>query len=134
MAFTVFHSFDVTIPAGTPKAAPVSVATIFPPNVVDSVEWVFPDGCNGQVGIQIGARTVTVIPADRTQFFVRSGSSTAYDLEDMPTNGDWSVIGYNTGTFPHTIRVTFRAHRMAPVRTEIMVIAMSGNALGTGES
>lgn len=114
MGFTLVHPFAVTIPAGTAKATPLVTLTQFPPNVVDRIDWVFPDGCNGQVGIQIGARSVTVIPGDHTQWFVRSGDSSGYDLSDMPEMGDWSVIGYNTGSFPHTIQVQFMVRRHEP--------------------
>jgi hypothetical protein len=112
VAFTIINPFAVTIPAGTPKAAPLVTVTRFNQNVVERIEWVFPDGCNGQVGIQIGARATPVLPGDVNQFFVRSGAAQGFDLEDMHNTGDWSVIGYNTGVFPHTILVTFVAHRI----------------------
>jgi hypothetical protein len=111
VAVTLFHSFPVTIPAGTPKAAPLVTLTRFEQNTVDRIEWVFPDGCNGQVGIQIGARAIPIIPNDKTQFFIRSGSAQGVDVEGLHNTGDWSVIGYNTGVFPHTVDVTFRVHR-----------------------
>lgn len=111
MAPTLIHVFNVTIPAGTPQATPLVTPTVFPPNIVDSVEWVFPAGCNGLVGIQIGARAVQILPANAGQFFIRSGSEHSLAVDDMHDSGDWSVIGYNTGTFPHTIQVTYRVHR-----------------------
>lgn len=111
MAYTVVHPFAVTIPAGTLPTAPLVTPTVFAPNIVDSIEWVFPDGCNGAVGIQIGARKVPVLPGAITQFFTRSGSAGAINVEDMHDSGDWSVIGFNTGSFPHTVQVTFKVHR-----------------------
>jgi hypothetical protein len=111
VALTLVYPFSVTIPANTPKAAPVVVPTVFEPNIVNRVEWLFPQGCAGMVGIQIGARSVPVIPSNRALFLTRTGDSSGFDTEDMHDSGDWSVIGYNTGLFPHTIQVTFRAHR-----------------------
>lgn len=112
MSVTLTYPFDVTIPAGTPVANPLVTPTVFETNTVRRIEWRFPGGCNGQVGIQIGARTVPVLPSKVGQFFVRSGNVQGYDLEDMPNTGDWSVIGYNLGSFPHTIHVVFVVNRI----------------------
>lgn len=114
MAWTILHPFQVTIPPGTPQATPLVTPTTFAPNVVDRIQWRFPGGCNGAVGIQIGSRSVPVLPGAKTQFFIQSGDTSGFDLEDMPTTGDWSVIGFNTGAFPHTILVTFKVHRKEP--------------------
>lgn len=114
MAYPIVHTFPITIPAGTPKATPLVTSTVFNPSIVDRIEWRFPNGCNGQVGIQIGARNVAVIPTDASQFFVRSGDSQGFDLTHMHDSGDWTVIGYNTGAFNHIVYVTFRVHRMQP--------------------
>lgn len=111
MPFTSIRHFDVTIPAGTLKSAPLVTLTQFAPDVVERVEWLFPPGCQGMVGIQIGARGVPVIPQTRGLFIVRSGDSSGHDLDGMHTTGDWSVIGYNTGAFAHTVSVTFRTRR-----------------------
>jgi hypothetical protein len=111
---TVIHTFDVTIPAGTAKATPLVTPTTFADNVVERIEWTFPDGCNGLVGIQIGARKVPVLPPQTDQFVVRSGSMQGIDLDGMHTTGDWSVIGYNTGQFDHTVHVQFTLHRPVP--------------------
>lgn len=114
MPRTLVYPFDITIPAGTPIATPIVTPTQFGDNEVERIEWLFPDGCNGVVGIQIGARTVPIIPANRGQFLVRSGDSHGYDLTEQHQTGDWSVIGYNTGSFPHTVHVYFFVHRIPP--------------------
>lgn len=134
MPVTIVHPFQVTIPAGTLVAAPLVTLTQFPPNVVRRVEWRFPAGCNGRVGIQIGARAVPIIPGDRTQFFVRSGDSQGIDLEDLHTTGDWSVIGYNLGAFPHTILVTFHCHRNVRAVNDLFLIGDTAAVLAMGES
>jgi hypothetical protein len=134
MAYTIVHPFSVTIPAGTLSTAPLVVPTVFAPNIVDHIEWVFPDGCNGLVGIQIGARNVPVVPGARAQFLIRSGSVGGLDVDEMHDSGDWSVIGYNLGVFPHTVQVTFTVHRKvkpAPIPGYLLsdaVLALHGGA------
>lgn len=112
MTFTLVYPFDVTIPAGTLPSAPLVTPTTFEPNTVERIEWLFPHGCQGTVGIQIGARSVPVIPPKVGSWIIRSGDSSGIDLEGMHDTGDWSLIGYNQGAFPHTIHVTFIAHRI----------------------
>lgn len=112
MAVTLPYIFQVTIPAGTPQAVPLVTATTFEPNVVERIEWLFPRGCNGLVGIRIGARGVSVLPPNASNWYRHNGAIHGIDLIDMPVTGDWSVIGYNTGANPHTIDVTFRVHRI----------------------
>lgn len=111
MALTLVYQFPVTIPAGTTQAAPLVTPTTFEPNEVERIEWLFPHGCNGLVGIRIGARAVPILPSGAANWFITSGMIHGLDVADMPNSGDWSIIGYNLGANPHTIHVTFRAHR-----------------------
>lgn len=114
MPVTLLRSFDVSIPAGTLPTSPLVTATAFEAAAVDSIEWTFPDGCNGVVGVQFGARGVPVLPDTPRVYLVRSGSTASLEVDDMPTNGDWSVIGYNTGAFTHVVHVAYRIHRHEP--------------------
>lgn len=114
MSATLVYPFAVTIPAGTTKAVPLVTLTQFERNEVEQIEWTFPAGCNGQVGIQLGARSVAVLPTNAQQWFTTSGDTHAVDVEGMHNSGDWSVIGYNLGAFPHTIQVVFRVRRIEP--------------------
>lgn len=134
MPLTLVRAFDVTIPAGTLKTAPLVTLTQFEPSVVDHIDWLFPAGCAGLVGIQIGARSVPVIPDGVGSFTTRSGSSAGYDLSDHHTTGDWSVIGYNLGTFPHTIHVEFKIHRHQRTERDLFILGDVSQLLTLGES
>jgi hypothetical protein len=134
MPYTLVKAFDVTIPPGTAANAPLVTLTQFEANTVTRIDWLFPDGCNGQVGIAIGSRAVPVIPGTTGSYFIRSGDSGGYDLSDMHTTGDWSVIGYNTGQYPHTIHVSFTVHRtVKPVKPPTLVLSIP-DIIGMGES
>lgn len=132
--FTVVRHVDVTIPAGTPKASPQVTSFQFGTMVVERVDWLFPHGCNGLVGIQVGAKSVPIIPYDRTQFITRSGDSSGIDLADMHDTGDWSVIGYNTGAFSHTVHLTFRMHAHEPPIDDKFIVDSLEPILYLGES
>ena len=134
MTRTLVYPFDVTIPAGTPIATPVTVLTQFEANTVDRIEWNFPPGCQGLVGIQIGSRSVPVIPSNRSQWLIRSGEGSGIAVTELHNTGDWSVIGYNTGAFDHAIHVVFHVHRNVRVRTDTFIIDGAAMAFQIGES
>lgn len=112
MSSTIAYPFPVTIPAGTSQANPLITLTQFESNEVERIEWDFPAGCNGVVGIQLGARGASVLPAIPGRWFTTSGNTGGIGVEGMHTTGDWSVIAYNTGAHPHTVQVTFIARRI----------------------
>ena len=85
------------------------------------------------VGIQIGARTVPVLPSNTGAFYVRSGAAQGTDVIDLPNTGDWSVIGYNTGSFNHTIQVTFTVRRIVEPPKDLMLVNDTGPYLQLGE-
>lgn len=134
MPFTLIFTFDVTIPAGTLPGAPLVTRTPFGDTDVDRIEWLFPDGCNGVVGIQVGARAVPVFPKGAGQWLIRSGDAAGTDLDGMHTTGDWSVIGYNAGAYPHTIHVTFHARRHQARSPAGVLIIDRPDLTGTGDS
>ena len=133
MARTLSHTFAVTIPAGTLQSAPLVTPVQFETNIVDRIDWVFPGGCNGVVGIQIGSRSVPVLPSNPGAFYVRSGAAQGTAVEDLPNTGDWSVIGYNTGSFNHTVQVTFTVRRIVEPPKDPMLVNDTGPYLQLGE-
>lgn len=114
MSITLLHAPGVTIPAGTPIATPVEIPTKFAPGIVEAIGWRFPGGCNGQVGIKIASSHVAVFPSALAEWIVQSGDLGGYDVADFPDSGDFSVLGYNLGTFPHTIQIRYRVRRREP--------------------
>ncbi len=134
MARSLIRHFDVTIPAGTPRANPLVSTTRFDPAIVERIEWLFPAGCAGQVGIQIGARGVQIVPFNSSQFLVRTGDSSGAEVEGLHKTGDWSVIGYNTGAFDHTVHVTFHARPVTDPDEQRFTLDYTDPILGIGAS
>lgn len=99
--------FQVTIPAGTPKTAPVQVNTRFPARRVDEIRWTVPPGPSGLAGWRITMGGVQVVPANLGGWIVRDGDVSGHALSKLPTTGAWDVTGYNTGKYPHTLYITF---------------------------
>lgn len=97
--------FDVTLPAGGSPSAPVSAPVGFTQGRVDRLQVVFPDGCAGLVGVQLAFAGQVVIPYGPA-FFLRGNDEVVdWPLDAYPTNGQWTLVGYNQDVYPHVIQV-----------------------------
>jgi hypothetical protein len=73
---------------------------------------------------------VSIIPVNAGAWIVHDGDSTSSELAKLPNTGAWEVMGYNTGTFPHTIYVTFYAAVLRP--PPVLIVPMGLDALQPG--
>lgn len=99
--------FDITIPAGTAKTAPVHVATPLGQFVVVGIELTVPSGLNGAVGFRFTSNGAPVIPADPTRWIIVSGQPLAWPISGQLSSGAWEITGYNTGKYDHTMQVRY---------------------------
>lgn len=99
--------FEVTIPANTPKSAPVEVDSSFAQAELSRVELLFPDGCAGLVGVHLALGGGQAIPSTSGSWLVGNDETLAYSLTGQPNNGEWSVVGYNLDVYDHTVHVRF---------------------------
>lgn len=103
--------FEITVPAGTPIANPQVTATIFDDGF--TLEWVeirMPPGPRGQVGVAITSSRVQLLPYTTgiTRNWLRlNDEDLHWDFYDMPDTGDYGVIAYNIGNYPHTFQVRY---------------------------
>lgn len=101
------RSFAVTIPAGTPAAAPVTTLVSFPPRLVTGVRWTVPPGPSGLMGWRLTmSGGVAVIPTGGGWIIADDASGT-WPLTGMPDSGAWEVTGYNTDVYDHTVYLVF---------------------------
>lgn len=113
MAENILH-FTATIPAGTPKSAPVAVSIQFPPAVVSRIDWRVPKGPMGVFGWQLAMGGVQVFPTMGDSYVIANGESDTWTPSRAPDSGAWQVIGYNTGVNPHSVYLAF--HTDVPSR------------------
>jgi hypothetical protein len=100
-------AFDNLIPAGTPKAAPITFPMLMPPAVVDMIEVHVPPGPNGNMGFAIGAAGQSIIPYNAGMFIVASDDFFQWQLTEGISSGSWQMFGYNTGQYDHTVYIRF---------------------------
>lgn len=106
MAYKI-RSFSLTIPAGTPKNAPVTFNTPCGNFVLSGVEFVVPDGANGNVGFRLATSGAQVIPDNAGAWLIASGEKIPWSLTGQLTTGAWQIIAYNTGLNDHTIQARY---------------------------
>lgn len=106
MADEIRH-FTATIPAGTLKASPVTVAITMPPRVVRSIYWRVPNGPMGQFGWQLSSGRVIVFPVGSDQYILANDEHDTWYPVDTMDSGAWQVTGYNTGIYPHSVYLAF---------------------------
>lgn len=99
--------FSVTVPAGTASAAPQVTATTMPPRIVRRIEVTVPPGPAGSLGFRIGMAGQQVLPVNAGSWIITDNEHIGWDVSNLPDSGAWQVIGYNTGSQPHTIQVRY---------------------------
>jgi hypothetical protein len=101
------RDFTVTIPAATAVAAGFTASLAFPARVVTEIHVRVPPGPRGEVGFAIGTGGVPVVPYGAGNWIVTDNEDLIYPLDDAITSGAWQLLAYNTGSFPHTLRIYF---------------------------
>ena len=106
MASQVIH-YTATIPAGTPLAAPVTIAVAFPPRRVTQVDWRVPHGPMGVFGWHLAMGGVQVLPSIGDTWVIANDEHGTWLTGHQPDSGAWQVVGYNTGANPHSVYLAF---------------------------
>ncbi len=99
--------FQVTIPAGTPLAAPVTIGVPFPPMTVQAVRWRVPPGPSGLMGWQLTMAGGQVLPANAGAWIIADNEGDTWELYGLPDSGAWRVTGYNTDIYDHVVNLVF---------------------------
>lgn len=101
------RSFAVTIPAGTPKSAPLVTPVSFPARTLTGIRWQVPPGPSGTMGWRLTQNNgVPVIPYGGG-WIITDNAQAEWEVIGQPDNGAWEVTGYNTDTNPHTVYLDF---------------------------
>lgn len=111
------EGFDVSFPAGTQVATPVTINTPFPDGTVVRVDVQVPPGPSGLVGWAILHSQQQIIPRKTGQYIVADDSDFSWALEDYPVGSLWAFRGYNTDIYVHTIHVQFLINELATPET-----------------
>jgi hypothetical protein len=107
---------DLTVPAGTPQSAPVTLTVPVKQGWVGRARLTVPDGHNGLTGWQLILDGTPIIPYAGSGFIITNDAKWEFELNRDVNLGQLQVAGYNTGTYPHTFYfvVWWQAQAPAP--------------------
>lgn len=114
------RSFEVTIPAGTAVATPLTVAIPFPPRIVEQIDILVPPGPRGVMGFAVGSSGVSVLPINQGAWIIADDTFIRWPLVNQIDSGGWEVTGYNIGQYDHTIYLHFH---LSPTTTQRATVA-----------
>lgn len=131
------RDFTVTIPAGTAVSAGFTAPLLMPARVVTEIHIRVPPGPRGEVGFALGSGGLPIVPYGAGNWIVTDNEDLIYPLDDTITSGAWQLLGYNTGSFPHTLRIYFYCQLVtaAPAGSGVSLLppgSLSGG--GTGDT
>jgi hypothetical protein len=109
--------FDITVSAGTAKAAAVEQAVSFQPAEVERIELTIPDGHAGLTGIAFLIGHQQLIPFKTGLYVVGNGVERSWDMRGYPNNGAWSVLTYNTDIYDHMFHIAFLVNELGAAST-----------------
>lgn len=129
MAEEIQH-FTATIPASTPARTPFTVQIPTSVRTVTQIDWRVPKGPMGVLGWQVAMGGVRVFPLGNDLWVLANGEHGSWPVTNAPDSGAWEVIGYNIGTNPHSVYLTFHCNpvvrapqRPAPIPATLLMPA-----------
>jgi hypothetical protein len=118
--------FDVTIPAGTPLNAPVTIPLVFQQGDVVKIDVKVLDGPCGSVGFQIGAGGSQYIPNTRGNYIRPNDDYFQWPQRSAINSGSFSLTAYNLDSWDHNIQVGFEVNELGT--------ALAGQQSGSGQA
>ena len=110
--------FDLTIPAGVTKAAPMTFKTTFAQGDVVEIDVKVPPGPSGNVGFFIGAGGSQYVPRTSGSFVVPDNDYMVWAIANAINSGSWSVVAFNTDLYPHLLQIAFHVNELIPSPTD----------------
>lgn len=124
MAWQVFD-FAVILPTGT---SPTNLSTPQPMSmtglIVRSIHMRVPPGPRGEVGFYIGASGNQVFPLTPGSFIITDNEIIDWTIENTIDTGAWQLVGYNTGSYPHTIYVRFLGDPVTSIPAPTVLVTL----------
>lgn len=96
---------QLTVPAGTPIAAPVSAQLYANRADIQELEVMVPPGASGLVGFSFWHSSRQVIPAIDGTWIITDDETIRWPLHGYSVQPNWTIKAYNLDVYPHTLYV-----------------------------
>ena len=97
------YQYSLTIPAGTSKSSPAEFFVPIDNLEIEAIELEVPHGPAGTMGFAIFNSGTAWKPDLPGAWIVWNGKTDTWWLDGQPNAGHWSIRGYNTGAYDHTV-------------------------------
>ena len=100
------YQFEPTVPNSTAQSSPYSTTLTIPQYEVQLLRWRVPPGPQGNLGWQL-LYSGSLVFHQNGLWIIADNEYATWELDELPTGGSWEFQGYNTGTYDHTVYLTF---------------------------
>lgn len=104
--------FEVTAPAGTAIATPVTQNLSMDQGVIERIEVTVPVGPSGFMGFRFRHSSQVVIPYKGANWVIVNGVDLSWPVAGYPVGNAWSVQMYNTDIYDHTIYIRMHVNEI----------------------
>jgi hypothetical protein len=116
---------QLTVPAGTPVSAPVSLPLYANRALLTHIDVRVPPGPSGLVGFTFWHSSRQVIPAVDGTWVVADDETVPFPLDGFSPWPNWTIKAYNTDVYPHTLYLRLHlddSARSLPTRVQLAEI------------
>ena len=125
---------DITTPAGTLSTAPQVTSLTWRQGYPVRVEFRFPPGPSGLVGIKLRHSGVDVVPKSGSAFLVTDNEVVAWDIESDLYQPNWQAVTYNLGSYSHTIQIRMLLNELGrPSLTRVTSVPLQLATVSPGQ-
>lgn len=113
------YAISVTVPANTPRAAPVDVALPLEDAQLTRFDITVPDGHNGLTGLRVLWSGQQIVPWGNNSFIVANNRTIPVAFNDYITASGVVFEAFNTDVFAHTFYIELTISD-SPTRAALM--------------
>lgn len=97
------YQYSLTVPAGTSTSSPVEFFVPIDNLEIQAIGLEVPHGPAGSMGFAIYNSGTPWKPDLPGAWIIWDGKADLWWLDGQPNAGHWSIRGYNTGAYAHTV-------------------------------
>jgi hypothetical protein len=116
----------VTIPAGTSQLAPLSAPLSIGESIVRRLDLIVPQGSSGLMGFYLAHSGTQMIPRRNGQYLILDDKFISFDMSGYPTGDKWTLVGYNTDVYDHTVSTIWHVDEIDVTRAPLPSIIPIG--------
>lgn len=103
----------VVVEPGSSPSAPSTFSLAFNDWEVEAITLEVPPGPAGNLGFYLANNGVQWVPYSAGEWLIWDDHSQTFYPDAYPNATGWEIVAYNTGSYPHQIKVRFHVNQIA---------------------